>query len=376
MIRMKAIALGVACALTTSGCAMLQSQAEPDGMQIAPVMKVEHGGVRNKALYAVARYLQGQGRQQEAEALYLRILADEPQHAEARNALGVMYAEQGRHEKAIEQFHQALIAAPGAVHIHNNLGYAYLIQGRKSDAIEALELALRMDPGDRRAQENLLQAKALPGAALATKTVEVYPVSQVQPLEEPLSPDAGAKAEASTSSKIQVELRQVAPHMYELRAQPEGPSEPNASQAGALRNDTSPIAARAKTPENASSARSLAPAPAAARLEVSNGNGITGFAKLTSARLQRAGYVITHITNHRAFDQQRTEVQYKPGYERNALQLQALLRRTGLMVESTELRPGIQVRILLGKDASPATILAADEPEAVKWARAESSHEL
>jgi len=68
--------------------------------------------------------LQRQDRLAEAERMALRLLELEPDHAEARNNLGVIYARQGRTADAAEQFARAVELNPDYTDAQDNLARA------------------------------------------------------------------------------------------------------------------------------------------------------------------------------------------------------------------------------------------------------------
>lgn len=88
------------------------------------------------------------------------------------------------------------------------------------------------------------------------------------------------------------------------------------------------------------------------RLEVSNGNGITGMAKQMSVFLQQYGITKTRLTNHRAYNQSQTEIYYRSGNYQQAFQVNQMLPIQAKLIENNELRRDIQIKILLGQDFS------------------------
>ena len=59
------------------------------------------------------------------------------------------------------------------------------------------------------------------------------------------------------------------------------------------------------------------------RLEVSNGNGVTGMAKRVGQMLAVTGLPQARLTNQKPFVQQFTEIQHRDGYESAAIALRA-----------------------------------------------------
>jgi predicted O-linked N-acetylglucosamine transferase (SPINDLY family) len=124
-----------------------------------------------------------------AEEIYRRILAAEPEHAEALHLVGLVAHQRGQHQLAIEhirraiavddrqaRFHcnlgeayraleqfdaaiacygRALELNPQLAQAHNNLGEAYRAQGRLDEAIASYRRALELAPGTATAHNNL-----------------------------------------------------------------------------------------------------------------------------------------------------------------------------------------------------------------------------
>jgi hypothetical protein len=122
----------------------------------------------------------------------------------------------------------------------------------------------------------------------------------------------------------------------------------------------SPIASLAKA------ARKTVPSqgPTPAGIEVVNGNGITGMARQVASTLRAKGIDVARLTNRKPFNQQSTEIEYRDGFEISAREVSAKLPRPATLVESTKLRTGISVRLVLGKDASKEFALFNDSKQA------------
>ncbi len=65
------------------------------------------------------------GRLQAAEEIYRRILAVEPNQADAIHLLGVIAGQAGHHEMAVEYIGRAIALRRTEAPFHNNLGEAY-----------------------------------------------------------------------------------------------------------------------------------------------------------------------------------------------------------------------------------------------------------
>lgn len=313
----------ISAALTAAGCTMLNRQAASTPA-VAPMSAARHGASHGDAQYALGRYYQGQVRYDDAIRSYQDVLEAQPDHADAHNALGVIYATQGRHEMAETELRTALQLAPGAAHIHNNLGYALLLQGRVAEALPVFEKALRLEPGQTRAADNLKIAQARLAGRSEPSAPAPVPVKAVS-----LKPERSLVAEVRPT----LQVRSVAANVIELRL-PE-----------VIRNESKAPAAM----------------QAPVRLEVTNGNGVGGLARQTSAYLKGIGYGPVRLTNRKPYTLARTEIQFRPGFQQQAQSLQAALAGKGVLAQSGLLRRDIHVRVVLGKDVRTTAQLAGIE---------------
>ncbi|MEI6559460.1 MAG: tetratricopeptide repeat protein [Rhodospirillaceae bacterium] len=109
------------------------------------------------------------GRLQEAEALYSRILAVAPGHADCRHRMGVLASQTGRGELAVRLIGEAIALDGRDPACHNNLGNALHGLGRLDEAAASYRRALALKPDYAGAHYNLassLQAQGRPEAAL------------------------------------------------------------------------------------------------------------------------------------------------------------------------------------------------------------------
>lgn len=337
MFRRNAIALAVGGVALFSGCA-----APSAGLKVEPVMAVRDGGIEAERMYRIGRQYQGQARHGSAEEAFLKALALDPGHVEARNALGVAYFAQGKIRAAEEQFRMAIVVAPARAHLHNNLGYLYQQIGRSEEAVNAFSEALRLDPRNPRILNNLA---ALTCQDVGNCTATAAPIAL---------PAADAAASQPAEPAPTVQLASVAPNVWELR--------PISADSSAGRPQATEPAATATAAQ--------APLPAS-RIEVANGNGVTGLAKRVGTYLRDQGYAAPRLTNHRTFSQQRTEIQYVPGAESVARRLNDTLAHPARLVPVAQLERRIPVRIVLGKDFNEAQSIAqGNQPAGNVFARA------
>ncbi len=86
------------------------------------------------------------GRLGEAEAIFRQILAQQPNHFDALQFLGIIASQVGQHQAAVELLQRATALAPNAAVMHSNLGEAYRRSGRHDEAITACRRAIELKP--------------------------------------------------------------------------------------------------------------------------------------------------------------------------------------------------------------------------------------
>ncbi len=120
------------------------------------------------------------GRLEDAKALYLRILDENPDDPDALNYLGVFECQLRRFEKAEELINHSLRINPDNPKAHNNLGNVLRYQGRFDQAEAAFRRAYELDPGNAEAHFNcgsvmLEQGKAEDAAERIREAVALAP---------------------------------------------------------------------------------------------------------------------------------------------------------------------------------------------------------
>jgi hypothetical protein len=95
-----------------------------------------------------------------------------------------------------------------------------------------------------------------------------------------------------------------------------------------------------------------------ARLEIANGNGVTGMAKRFRSLLGQMGIPVDRLSNDKPYRQVATTIQYSPGFEKQAASLQKALQGKAELA-SRQLQSS-DVRLVLGKDAQQSLTAAAE----------------
>ena len=347
--------------------------------RIVPVQRMS--GLDNPDVwYQRGRYFQGQRRWAQAEQSFRKALELQPNHAEAHNALGAVFAARGQLVEAEGAFRTALRLAPDQAHIRGNLGRVLLLQGQDEEALVALKDAARIDPGNTAVRTNLAEVSkrlgresglaadqvgerrsrvaadkgALPASAIpaaASSAVVVLPAVPVGDGRSPvrrIEPVPSAAPVVLTSVSYG-ELGAVAPReplrreeVAFVAARAPSPAVPGAPVARAVPKVVVPSASSAVAPS---------PAPTrAVRLEVANGNGVEGMARRVRATLRSDGYAPVRTTNQQPYTQKETVVQFRAGFEAAAKQLGERFPAQAPVVYEARIDARADVRIVLGRD--------------------------
>jgi len=250
--------------------------------------------------------------------------------AERENALGLSRAASGRYGEAVSYFEAAVTLQPDAAYLHNNLGFAHLRRGALEQAVAELEEATRLDPAHPQAVANLAAARDALERQRRSERAAAARVPAAPSAPSAPHPQPAALNETTGEALRLVEL---APSVYELAAvAPPRPAPVPAAVA--------PVAA--------------APAPTRPyKLEVSNGNGVRGMAHRVATRLAGLGLGRARTTNDKPFNKRLTEVSYRPGFEREARRIAALLGADVRIEQGSS--AGVDVRVVLGADRRPVT---------------------
>ena len=110
---------------------------------------------RLSARVAEANALHRDGALDDAEAIYLEVLAMEPQHADALHFLGVLRARQSRLDEAIDLIRRSLKQVPDYIDAWNNLGNLYKLREELVEARACYDKVLAKQPLHRDGRNNL-----------------------------------------------------------------------------------------------------------------------------------------------------------------------------------------------------------------------------
>jgi predicted O-linked N-acetylglucosamine transferase (SPINDLY family) len=121
------------------------------------------------ASFEQALDLHRQGRLDDAERVYLSILAQLPRHFDTVHMLGVLHHQRGEHDAARELLRRAINIDAHVADAHSNLGFVLQALKRQDEALASFDLALRLNPYSADAHSNrgnVLIALGRPAEAL------------------------------------------------------------------------------------------------------------------------------------------------------------------------------------------------------------------
>jgi len=121
---------------------------------------------------ALAAEHQKEGRWEEAEQLYRKVLRSNPTNVDAMRLLGNVTLQTGRIYQAERLFRRALSNAPDYVLAQIDLGCALKKQSRLEEAIDQFRQAIRLEPDN--VQAHYLLGSTLSNAAQTYQAVEAY----------------------------------------------------------------------------------------------------------------------------------------------------------------------------------------------------------
>lgn len=379
------ILAAVASLCLLQACATAPTPTEPRAMKMEPLLQVRGSGEQTAATYyQLGKYHQSRGNRAEARAAYVQSIGLDRRQIEARNALAVLNSEDGRLDEAQAMLEQLTRDYPRMAYLHNNLAYVHLLRGEPDAAIPSLEKALALEPGNARALNNLglvqtalLEKRDRLTAALGLANVIVEKTggateSAAKPGEEAAAAALAAARQATSLVKpapaqvaaspampevltptSRMEVVQVLPNVIELRQrQPAQPVMAERREEKTQKEavvDTKPLAA---TP----------PQPRAFRFDVANGNGIPGMALKMRDALARRGIHAVRVTNKRPFNTESTEIEYLPGFEKEAERVKNAMASHVTMKPVAAISGTQDVRLVLGKDAVGHAALMGEAP--------------
>ncbi len=102
-----------------------------------------------------AMELKNQGRYEEAEAEFHRLLECHPDHARSRLGLGLVYCFVGKFDESLAELKRAVEIAPEWVEAHLNLAKTYAMLGMYDEARVGFHRVLELHPDHPEAKKQL-----------------------------------------------------------------------------------------------------------------------------------------------------------------------------------------------------------------------------
>lgn len=193
---------------------------------------------------------------------------------------------------------------------------------------------------------------------IVPNTATARPTPPAVPVLSSAMPPAPLRLESSKTITIggttfgDIKITAVAPGIFQLQA-PAAVQRPAAATALAAKSNSGVKSQQTRSQPVAAPALGTkdlaAPSISRVRLEVSNGNGVTGLAKRVSEKLREFEHYVARLTNQRP-PQSATSVEYRDGYIEEAASIAADLQKPVALVPSDNLRRDIHVRLVLGRD--------------------------
>jgi len=334
-------AVAGAALVAVLGCATHEPNP-PQQFRIEPVFSVMNSAqsaTSSQAYYTLGKYFDSLHEWGRAVDAYRQAAAADTGNIEAFNALGVALAQGRRFAEAEATLRQAVVLAPERTHIRNNLGYVLLLEGRPQDAMSQLKVAVSQNRTSAIALANLRDAMARSGArpdamALVEDVGKPNPATSALAIDAPANPasapagDTRIAGPIDTPSPIRQPLDTVLPAAV--------------ATATAVPTSTTSLA----TDQGAGASALLQ----SARLEVSNGNGMSGMATHVGLWLAARGVPTQRLTNQQPYAQRQTVIQYRSGHEDAARRLASVLPASAQT--AAQASPGLRsdVRVVLGRD--------------------------
>ncbi|MES2105172.1 MAG: tetratricopeptide repeat protein [Pseudomonadota bacterium] len=337
-----------------------------------------------------------QGKYEDAITELSTALKIVPDLARVYNNLGYTYYLQNNFSEAVIAYEKAIALEPGNPRTYNNLGAALGKLGDTEKSRLAFARAEELNSPTAAVAANnekvlpVAQAEAQIQAQVQAQAPTLAQVDRQEPsnVPAPISiagtsvayqlPTAHESIALAFNNSAGTALAEISmpadlpeqPSLLPLLAQPSGQKSDVAAlpllnlRADRIVSKLFPAAAVATNTEI--SYRPAVPAePAKAyRLEIANGNGVTGLATKVRKTLALQGVPAARLTNIKPYREPQTLIQYRAAYMDQALLLSKKFLKAPKLVQDEHLRSSSDLRLVLGKDV--ATQLALFGPEGVE----------
>lgn len=405
IINLRNIIILAVCASFMPGCASESGQMAA----IKPVYRMQDHGLAADYHYRLGKSYFAKAEYGLAIGAFQQALHENSKSILALNGLAACYDQLQRYEVAAGYYYKALQIEPDSARTLNNIGYSLLMQGRGAEAQMVLGLAANRAPADQLISRNLQLAKnsVLKEQRVAAAAVAPAAADKVQLRPAAYHPDANyvdqqaAAPKASGQCRVDIfsgtdrlqQARRLGAYLarhsgtttcvtaapafdcertivYYSRGKQENAQlvasllpvaaelQPSSGRIGTdVRvvpgDDIMHVALAPSQPAAAAAEHTTAVVPVPLILEVSNGNGRNGMARLLGNVLQAHGESVARVTNAGHFHFVRTVIYFAPGWRREAERLAASLPVKPQLIESDGIYHTINARIVLGADLLP-----------------------
>ncbi|MGF6272050.1 tetratricopeptide (TPR) repeat protein [Massilia sp. UYP11] len=291
-----------------------------------------------------------------ARGAYEAVLRLDPGHPGARNGLATLHAEGGELERATAIWREltapiGLDAGPGKAYLFANLGQAYLLGGAYEEARGALERACLLDPLDPRAWQLLGDALAALGQAERAAQMDKQAAAlRGHDLRADFAAASGGTSKVASIGQALAKPAALQPDLQpglQPVLQPALQQHPDWAQAYVHVAADGMMELR-RLPALRQAPRPAAPAAEVARLEIRNGNGVSGMARALSNRIDEPGIRVTRVSNEPGFGVAHTRIEYEAPHAGAARRLAQRLGHTRL--QEVDLGAPFNLRLVLGRD--------------------------
>jgi tetratricopeptide (TPR) repeat protein len=191
----------------------------------------------------------------------------------------------------------------------------------------------------------------------------------------PLGPQAVVLARVSINAVEQVPLQDLAEASAPIPLGPQPAAFDSGKETGSFASAVVDNTGNSELVQLAPSVYELRLAPRFVvaqgfRLELSNGNGVTGMARRLGQQLLATGLPKARLTNQKPFRQRTTQIQYRDGYADVAEALRSRMPNQPPMIKTAALRASTDVRVVLGRDLPRDIALLDPAPELIQVANA------
>ncbi|HBF51701.1 MAG TPA: hypothetical protein DDX04_16630 [Massilia sp.] len=288
------------------------------------------------------------GRYPEAIQAYRAVLAADPQHVRARNALAAAYARQGDFAQAIPIWRAltaelGLDSGPGSAYLFANLGYAYLLGGDHAQAVTALEKACLLDPLNGRASHNL--GETLRRMGQHERADLMFRQASALQAHDFRSDYTAAGGSAVAAIQAAVEAPRPDPEWAATQVLAAADGTLTLCRVPSLRALAQELPAALPPQPLPSRPRNR---PETVLLEIRNGNGVTGMARALSRQVGGGDVLVTRLSNEPGFKVQRTRIEHGAAYRDVAARLAG--RFDGVTLVQVDTTQPVDVRLVIGQD--------------------------